>query len=244
MKAKNVVLVMSGKGGVGKTTVAVNLGVGLSQKGKRVGLLDADIHGPNLPGMLGRNDDKIYSTEDKKIVPLQVEPTLFMVSVGFIVDTASSVIWRGPMKHNVLKQFIEDVEWGDLDYLVVDFPPGTGDECISAVQLLGSVTGTVIVATPQKVSVGDSIRSIDFCRQLEVPVAGVIENMSGGIFGGDTLAEVAKEYDVPYLGKVTMDASVTASAEKGEPLVKGDGTQAKEMMDIVNKVQAFCEGDE
>jgi ATP-binding protein involved in chromosome partitioning len=191
-RIKNKILILSGKGGVGKTTIAVNLALSLALSGKRTGILDADIHGPDVPKMLGLDNEKLQSVDDF-ILPIEHESSLKVMSIGFMVPENESVIWRGPMKHNLIKQFIENVDWGDLDYLVIDFPPGTGDEQISTAQLIGKVSGAVIVSTPQKVAILDSVRTIDFCRKMNIPIYGIIENMSGGIFGKGTISKVAEE---------------------------------------------------
>ncbi|MEA2035956.1 MAG: Mrp/NBP35 family ATP-binding protein, partial [Nanoarchaeota archaeon] len=220
-KIRNKLLVMSGKGGVGKTTIAVNLAYALSQKGFKVGLLDVDIHGPNVPKMLNLEDKKLQ-TKDNKIIPIEVNGNLKVMSMAFLLNKKDAAIWRGPMKHNVIRQFIEDVEWGELDYLIIDFPPGTGDECISISQLLKDITGSIIVSTPQQVSLIDVEKSIDFSRNVKIPIIGIIENMSGNIFGGGTVSGFAASQGVDYLGSLNMDKGITESGDKGEPFVKKD----------------------
>ncbi len=226
------ILVMSGKGGVGKTTVAVNLAVLLAEKGYKVGLMDADIHGPNVPEMLGMTESQV-TQKDNKIIPIPVNPDLEMISIAFFTEKSKSVIWRGPMKHNLLRQFIEDVSWSDNDYLIVDLPPGTGDESISIIQLIQS-KGAIIVSTPQKVSMADSVRAIDFCRSMEVPIIGLVENMSGGIFGKGTIEAVAKENDLPFLGTIPLDESIVKESESGKPFIKEE-SYAKEVLDSIAK---------
>jgi ATP-binding protein involved in chromosome partitioning len=224
---RHKVLVLSGKGGVGKSTVAANLAVFLALQGRRVGLLDVDIHGPSIPTLLGLESYAAYA-EDGCLVPAEAAANLKVMSIGFLLqgrDTA--VIWRGPMKIGVIQQFLRDTEWGDLDFLVVDCPPGTGDEPLSVAQSLGDADGAVVVTTPQHVAVSDVRKSIMFCRKVELPVLGVIENMSGfvcphcgqtsDIFtrgGGETMcAEMA----VPFLGRIPLDPAIVTAGDRGEP---------------------------
>ncbi|HNT88330.1 MAG TPA: iron-sulfur cluster carrier protein MrpORP [Candidatus Hydrogenedentes bacterium] len=222
------ILVLSGKGGVGKSTVAVNLAVSLSLAGRRVGLLDVDIHGPSIPKML-RLEGAAVLSEGGAIIPIEVG-AMKVLSLGFFLHSPDdAVIWRGPMKMGVIKQFLKDCEWGDLDYLVIDSPPGTGDEPLSVCQLIENADGAVIVTTPQDVSVADVRRSISFCRSLRLPVLGVIENMSGfvcphcgevtNIFkvgGGERMAD---EMNVPFLGRIPLDSQVGEACDAGAPYV-------------------------
>ncbi len=229
-RIKHKIVVLSGKGGVGKSTVAVNLAVSLGLMGNRVGILDVDIHGPSVPKMLHLEDRKLVS-DGRKLIPAEVGSVKVM-SIGFMLESAdNAVIWRGPMKAGVIKQFVEDVDWGDLDYLVVDCPPGTGDEPLSVIQTLGNADGAVIVTTPQDVALVDVRKSIRFCEQLNLPVLGVIENMSGfvcphcgqtaDIFksGGGEL--MAGEMSVPFLGRVPIDPAIVESSDAGAPFVYG-----------------------
>ena len=222
------ILVMSGKGGVGKSTVAVNLAVSLQRAGQRVGLLDVDIHGPSIPQMLRPADPRILS-EDGALLPLVCEGLLIM-SVGFLLQNSDeAVIWRGPMKMTLIRQFLQDVAWGDLDYLVIDLPPGTGDEPLSVCQLAAPVSGAVIVTTPQQVSTADVRRSIRFCQKLEIPVLGVVENMSGfvcpkcgevtNIFKTGGGERMAAEMQVPFLGRIPLDPRITLACDAGAPFV-------------------------
>jgi ATP-binding protein involved in chromosome partitioning len=225
---RHKIVVLSGKGGVGKSTVAVNLAVALGMEGKKVGLLDVDIHGPSVPKMLHLEGTKLESSEDK-IFPADFGG-LKVMSIGFLLpDEADAVIWRGPAKAGAIRQFISDVEWGDLDYLVIDCPPGTGDEPLTVVQTLGKIDGAVVVTTPQDLAIADVRKSITFCGQLNLPVLGVIENMSGfvcphcgetvDIFksgGGEIMAKAMR---VPFLGRIPMDATVMAAADDGTPHV-------------------------
>lgn len=221
---KNVVAVASGKGGVGKSTVAVNLAVALARTGAAVGIMDADIYGPNLPTMMGVKEPP--TMDGDKIVP----PTSFgvkVISIGFFVPADQPLIWRGPMLHNAIRQFVEDVEWGELDYLVVDLPPGTGDVQLSLTQHL-PLSGGVIVTLPQAVSVEDARRGLYMFEKLNVPVLGVIENMSYleapdgtriDVFGTGGGEGLSTEANVPFLGEIPMDPRVRVGGDKGEPVV-------------------------
>ena len=226
---KNVVAVASGKGGVGKSTVAVNLAAGLADRGARVGLFDADIYGPNVPRMVDA-DDHPQATESETIVP----PEKFgmkLMSMAFMVGEDDPVIWRGPMVHKVLTQLIEDVEWGHLDYLVVDLPPGTGDTQLTLLQTL-PLTGSVVVTTPEDVAVDDARKGLRMFGRHDTTVLGVVENMStfvcpdcGGthdIFGAGGGADFADANDLPFLGSIPLDPSVRAGGDTGEPVVLDD----------------------
>src|SRR4030043_573963 len=176
---KHRIMVMSGKGGVGKSTISTNLAVALSLDGFNVGLLDADIHGPNIPKMLGI-ESKHVEGSDKGMIPVEVFPNLKVISMAFFIgDRDNPVVWRCPMKHNAISQFLGEVEWGHLDFLVVDLPPGTGDEPLSVAHLIKNVDGAVIVTTPQDVALLDSRKAVTFSRMLSIPVIGIVENMSG-----------------------------------------------------------------
>lgn len=227
-RIRHKILVMSGKGGVGKSTVAANLAISLSLSGKRVGLLDVDIHGPSIPKMLHLDTANVHM-QDGAIQPVQ-HAGLKVMSVGFLLkDRDDAVIWRGPMKASVIKQLLTDVDWGDLDYLIIDSPPGTGDEPLSVVQLAEPVDGAVVVTTPQDVATADVRKSIKFCKQLHLPVLGVVENMSGfvcpkcgevtDIFktGGGEL--MAAEMKVPFLGRIPIDPAVGQACDAGTPFV-------------------------
>ena len=226
---KHKFLVLSGKGGVGKSSIAVNLAVWLSMQGKHVGLLDIDIHGPSVPKLLNLEHMNVQTVAEK-IIPVDYSDTLKVMSVGFLLRSkADALIWRGPMKHNIIKQFVTDVFWGGLDYLVVDCPPGTGDEPLSIAQLLGRTDGAVIVTTPQQLAVVDVKKCITFCRQLNLPVLGVIENMSGlvcphcnqhiEVFTGNGGEEMARDFKVPLLGKVPIDPTLAHACDIGKPFV-------------------------
>ena len=237
--AQKTILVMSGKGGVGKTTTAVNLAYTMAETKAKVGILDVDVHGPNVPKMLGLDMEKLEVKNDK-MQPVRIANGLKVMSMAFLLDLESdSVIWRGPMKHNVIKQFLEEVEWGELDYLVVDFPPGTGDECISAAQLASKPMGVVIVSTPQQVALLDAKKSIDFARKFDLPVIGMIENMSGGVFGADTTQLVAKQFDVPYLGAIALDQKIVEAGDSGVPFISSQSANAGSFDKIAVQIKSF-----
>ncbi len=222
---KNIIAVASGKGGVGKTTVAANLAVALGQMGARVGILDADIYGPNVPIAMGVYD--MPAVENEKMVPAEAHGIQVM-SIGFLVPDGEALEWRGPMLHKVIEQLLTDVAWGNpaaadpagrnLDYLVVDLPPGTGDAQMSLAQLV-PVTGSVIVTTPQALSLADATRGITAFNRLEVPILGIIENMAGEVFGSGGGEAAAARLGVPFLGRVSLAPIVRESGDRGEPVV-------------------------
>ncbi len=228
-KIKHPLIVMSGKGGVGKTTVSVNLAYALSLRGYNVGLLDVDLHGPNIAKMLGV-EDRFVVGSDAGIEPVAVTDHLKVVSMALTGHAKDQpMIWRGPMKASIIKQFLKDVHWGELDYLVIDAPPGTGDEPLSICQLVTNLQGVVIVTTPQEVAILDARKSILFAKEMKVPVIGVIENMSGfvcphcrarvDIFkkGGGEVA--AQELGVPFLGQIPLDGQLVELGDQGKPFV-------------------------
>jgi ATP-binding protein involved in chromosome partitioning len=221
---RNAIAVASGKGGVGKSTVAANLAVILAQSGARVGLLDADIYGPNIPTMMGV--DRLPPVKSEKITPAEAYGVKIM-SIGFLVKPDQPLIWRGPMLHSAIRQFLSDVDWGELDYLVIDLPPGTGDAALSLAQSL-PLSGGLIVTLPQQVSLDDARRGLEMFRQLEVPVFGVIENMSYlelpdgtrmDIFGTGGGQRLAVESGVPFIGAIPMDPAVRQGGDAGMPVV-------------------------
>jgi len=215
LPVRNAIAVASGKGGVGKSTVSVNLAVALAQSGARVGLMDADIYGPNIPTMMGVRE--IPGTKDNKLIPAEAYGVKLM-SMGFLVKPGQPLIWRGPMLNSAIRQFLADVEWGELDYLIIDLPPGTGDASLSLAQTL-PLSGVVIVTIPQAVSLEDASRGLSMFQTLEVPILGVIENMRGEFFGsggGEDLARIAK---VPFLGAIPMESTVRVGGDTGEPVV-------------------------
>jgi ATP-binding protein involved in chromosome partitioning len=236
---KNVVLVMSGKGGVGKSSVACNLAMALSRSGWRVGLLDADIYGPSIPTMLGVTGRPV-SVDGKTIEPL-ARFGIKLMSIGFLLeDPKAAVIWRGPMLHGALQQFMKDVTWGELDFLVMDLPPGTGDVALTLSQKV-KVTGAVMVTTPQGVATDDVFKSVSMCKKVNIPVLGVVEG------GGQAVADFA---EAPLIGQVPLDPSVREWADKGTPVVQAapQSEASKAFVAIAERVVALCdaahEGDD
>ncbi|MFA5261200.1 MAG: Mrp/NBP35 family ATP-binding protein [Candidatus Omnitrophota bacterium] len=249
-KIKHKLIVMSGKGGVGKTSVAVNLSYALASFGRAVGLLDVDLHGPNIAKMLGIEQASLYTT-DLGIEPVEVTSHLKAVSLALTgMDRDQPVIWRGPMKASAIRQFLSDVNWGVLDYLVIDSPPGTGDEPLSVCQLIPRITGAVIVTTPQEVAVLDARKSVLFAQELNIPVIGVIENMSGficprcgheiDIFKKGGGQKAAEELNVPFLGRIPFYSELVDLADSGQPFVsfKRESEAAKAFVEIINKIEA------
>ncbi|MGE5221137.1 MAG: Mrp/NBP35 family ATP-binding protein [Omnitrophica WOR_2 bacterium] len=243
---RNAIAVASGKGGVGKSTIAVNLAVVLAQSGARVGLLDADIYGPNIPIMMGVNGNK-PEIKNEKLIPLESHGVKIM-SIGLLLPPNQPLIWRGPMLHSAIRQFLSDVEWGELDYLVVDLPPGTGDAALSLAQSL-PLSGGLIVTLPQQVSLDDARRGLEMFRQLNVPVFGVVENMSYlelpdgtkmDIFGTGGGERLAKEAEVPFIGKVPLDPAVRAGGDNGQPVVISapDTAVAKALRKVAEDIAA------
>jgi ATP-binding protein involved in chromosome partitioning len=239
---KNIIVVASGKGGVGKSTVAVNLALGLARKGAAVGLLDADIHGPSIPIMLGIRDErpKMMDVEGKgKIVPIE-RFGIKAMSIGLLIDEKQAVIWRGPQASSALRQFISDVAWGDLDYLIVDLPPGTGDVQLTMVQTV-PVTGAVIVSTPQAVAAADARKAIIMFRQpqINVPVLGIVENMAYFtpdelpenkyyIFGKGGARKIAEQFEIPFLGEVPLVQHIREGGDTGLPALMSDETVSRD----------------
>ncbi len=228
--AKHTIAVASGKGGVGKTTVAVNLAVSIARTGLRVGLLDADIYGPNVPIMMGMHEK--LGTRNNKIAPLR-RYDVDMVSVGFISQGDAAIIWRGPLVGRMIQQFLSDVDWGELDYLIVDMPPGTGDAQLTLTQSV-ALTGSVVVCTPQEVALSDAKKGINMFKKVEVPVLGVVENMSYfiapdtgkqyDIFGQGGGEKMAKKMGVPFLGAIPLEPATRKSGDDGVPIVIADET--------------------
>jgi Mrp family chromosome partitioning ATPase len=242
------IAVMSGKGGVGKSTISVNLAWALAMQDLQVGIMDADIHGPNLPTMLGVTGQRFTGSEDE-IEPVEVLANLRVASVGNIgYDRDAALIWRGPMKLGLIKQFLADVVWGDLDFLVIDTPPGTGDEALTIGQEIKSMTGIVIVTTPQEVALLDSRKSVDFANKLKIPVIGIVENMADGesvkVFGSGGGERAASELGVPFLGRVALDPRMVTSGDGGRPYLGdyADEEAGLQLKAIVDRIVTYCRG--
>jgi ATP-binding protein involved in chromosome partitioning len=248
-KIKHKLIVLSGKGGVGKSTVSANLALALSEKGYDVGLLDGDLHGPSIPKMLGVEDSRPEPTEIG-FNPISLSPHLKVMSIGFLLqDKDSPVIWRGPLKMGAIKQFIGDCDWGELDYLIIDLPPGTGDEPLSIAQIIPHSDGAIIVTTPQDVALVSVRKSINFVKNMNMPVIGIIENMSGfkcphcgksiEIFKTGGGLKASKDFNVPFLGKVPLDSQIVETGDSGEPfVVKNNGSEAAiSFVEIVGNIE-------
>ncbi|SES78978.1 ATP-binding protein involved in chromosome partitioning [Methanococcoides vulcani] len=248
---KKKIMVMSGKGGVGKSTVSANLAATLADRGYKVGLLDSDIHGPTIPTMFGVKGQR-PTVGEKGIIPVKVNDNLKVMSVGLLLDSDDSpVIWRGPAKMGAIKQFLEEVDWGVLDYLIIDLPPGTGDEPLSIAQLIGNLDGTVVVTTPQDVALTSVRKSLNFAKMLEVPVIGMVENMSGivcphcnemiHVFGSGGVSRAAEDFGVEVLGTLPIETEVAATSDSGKVHedIKGDSEWYKTFNKIVDAVEEF-----
>ncbi|MGB9730569.1 MULTISPECIES: P-loop NTPase [Calditerrivibrio] len=246
-------MVMSGKGGVGKSTVTVNLASALVQLGYKVGIIDADIHGPNIPKMLGITEKGARSGLNG-IIPFEPLPNLYVMSIGVLLrDDDDAVIWRAPLKHSVIQQFLTDVDWGSLDFLLFDLPPGTGDEPLSVSHILKDVDGSIIVTTPQEVALLDSRKSVNFSKKMNIPVFGIVENMSGfvcpkcgeriDIFKTGGGEKAARELGVPFLGKIPLDPDVVVNGDMGKPYVfqKPQSEVTKAFLEIAKTVVKIVE---
>jgi len=249
---RNTIAVASGKGGVGKSTVAANLALALQKSGSQVGILDADIYGPSIPTLFGLKEKQpAMDPEKRKIVPLE-KFGLKIMSIGFLIRETDSVVWRGPMIHKMLQQFIEDVDWGDLDTLIIDLPPGTGDAQLSLSQLI-PMSGAVVVTTPQDMALADVIRGVAMFKKVGVPILGVIENMSyfscphcdkrTEIFSHGGGKRMAEELKVPFLGELTLDPMTREGSDTGSPVVVQvpDSFQAKCFKEIAEKMKGELE---
>jgi len=241
---KNVIAVAAGKGGVGKSTVAVNLALALARYGAKVGLLDADVFGPSIPTMLGAPETPPSASKDSKIIPA-IHYGLKVISVGFFVDKGEAVVWRGPMVHRLLQQFLADVEWGDLDYLVCDLPPGTGDVQLSLSQLI-PISGAVMVTTPQEVSIVDVVKGIAMFEKVEIPILGIVENMSyykcpacghtDEIFSHGGGKRLAQEVGTEFFGEIPLDTRIRFGGDAGVPIISAspDSENALRFMNIAS----------
>jgi len=239
LNVHNVIAVGSGKGGVGKSTVAAALACGLKSLGCRVGLMDADVYGPSIPHMLGAKGQpaakELQGPDGQKVVriePIDVDG-LKLMSMGFFMEDGQSVVWRGPMLHKALTQFLKDTDWGELDYLVIDLPPGTGDVSLTLSQLIG-LAGAVIVCTPQQVALLDAIKAVDMYQKVNVPILGFVENMTGEIFGRGGAHKVADELKVPFLGEVPIQACIREYCDSGQIMkLLEEGSPARESLQAV-----------
>ncbi len=249
-------IVISGKGGVGKSTVAVNLAYGLAMKGNKVGILDVDIHGPNIAKMLGIEGKRLV-TSDLGIEPMEVLPNLKAVSIALLFENKDQpTIWRGPLKMMVIKQFLADVNWGVLDYLIVDSPPGTGDEPLSVCQLIPEISGAIVVTTPQDVAILDSRKSVVFAKELKVFVVGIIENMSGlicphcgkkiDLFGAGGGEEAARDLKVPFLGRIPIEPEMVKHGDNGQPFIhfKKQNQTANILDEIITRIITHMQDNE
>jgi len=228
-KIKHKILVLSNKGGVGKSSIAINLACSLSEKGFKVGILDADLHGPSVAKMLGFEGKRLQGSPEG-IIPMSVSSNLTAVSMASLIENSDApLIWRGPLKMMALKQFLGEVKWGNLDFLIIDSPPGTGDEPLSICQLIPELEGGVIVTTPQKVALLDSRKCINFLKNLKIPILGIIENMSGlkcphcgnniDLFKSGGGEKAAREFKIPFLGKIPIDLNMVDSTDEGKPYI-------------------------
>lgn len=250
---KHKIVVMSGKGGVGKSTVAANLAIALAEKGKKVGLLDLDLTGPNIPKMLGVEDARLMGTEEG-ILPVKVLENLHVISSAYMLPHKDmAIIWRGPMKIGAIQQLLTEIYWGKLDYLVIDLPPGTSDEPLSVAQGIPESDGAVIVTTPQEVSLLDIYKSINFAEKLKMPIIGIVENMSGfvcphcnersDIFKSGGGKNAAERYHIPFLGSIPIDPKIVEDADSGKPFVtqEKDSEAAKAFFKIVDEIEGIVE---
>ena len=250
-RIRHKLVVMSGKGGVGKSTVAANLAMSLAGAGKRVGLMDIDIHGPNIPKMLGIDDKRIIASANG-IEPIMAHENLKVMSMALLLDSKDrAVIWRGPMKTGLIRQFLSDVNWGELDYLIMDLPPGTGDEPLSIAQNIPTGSHAVIVTTPQEVSILDVGKSLDFARQLNMKIVGIIENMSGfacphcgeniDLFGKGGGEILAVREGVPFLGSIPLDPAIAISGDSGSGFMaqQVDSVGGKAFLEVVTNIRGF-----
>jgi len=253
-RIKNSIVVISGKGGVGKSTVTVNLAYGLALQGKKVGILDVDIHGPSMGKMLGI-EGKPLEMDNGIPKPVRVHENIYAVTIASMLPNVDDpIIWRGPLKIGAIKQFMQDIEWPELDYLIVDSPPGTGDEPLSVIQTLKKVTGSVIVSTPQDVAFLDARKTLTFSQKMNVPVLGIVENMAGfvcpncgekiNIFEGTGAKKASEDFNVDILGSLPIDPNIGKSSDKGRPYIYDFNKMpaAKEMRSIVSNILQKIEG--
>lgn len=249
-KIKHKIAVMSGKGGVGKSTVAVNLAAAFAKKGYKTGIMDSDVHGPNVPKMFGV-EGKSLKFDKNGIIPIETEEGIKIMSVGFFLSSQDTpVIWRGPAKTGVIRQFLAEVTWDDLDILIIDNPPGTGDVPLTILQTITSLDGVVLVTTPQSVVQEDVEKSVNLVKNLNIPIIGIIENMSGFIcphceneiliFGKDGGAKIAKEMGIPFLGRLPLDVKTSVASDIGTPIVikEPESEISVKISEIVDKIES------
>ena len=252
-KIGNIITVLSGKGGVGKSTVSVNLAHALAVAGQRVGIMDVDIHGPNIPKMLGIAD-RCFSGAEGAVEPVKISANFHAASIGLVgYDPAEALIWRGPMKIALIRQFLGDVAWGELDYLIIDTPPGTGDEALTSAQLIPQMKGVVIVTSPQELAILDSRKSMTFANRLNIPILGIIENMSGytcpncgtvsNVFSKGGGEQVAATAGLPFLGAVPIDPGIVVASDSGVPFLERFPEQpaAQAFRQIISKIGSQIE---
>lgn len=253
-RIKRKIMIMSGKGGVGKSTVAANLAAGLALRGHRVGLLDADIHGPTIPTIFGLESQRPDISEEG-ILPVQVLPNLLLMSVGFLLENKDSpIIWRGPAKMGAIKQFLEEVNWGELDFLIIDLPPGTGDEPLSIAQLIPNCDGSVVVTTPQDVALISVRKSIKFSEKLKVPIIGLVDNMHGlicphcdkpiEVFGTGAVEKASKDFNVPILARLPIEPKLAEMEDKGtivQGLLEHNTVWQENFENVVTAVEKILE---
>ncbi|MFZ2497739.1 P-loop NTPase [Methanosarcina sp.] len=253
-RIKRKIMIMSGKGGVGKSTVAANLAIGLALRGYRVGLLDCDIHGPTIPTIFGLESER-PNVNEEGIIPIQVLPNLSVMSIGFLLENKDSpVIWRGPAKMGAIKQFLEEVSWGELDFLLIDLPPGTGDEPLSVAQLIPNCDGSVLVTTPQDVALISVRKSIKFSEKLKVPIIGLVDNMHGlicphcdktiEVFGTGGVEKASKDFNIPILARLPIEPKIAEMEDKGtivQGLLEHSTEWQKNFDGVVDAVEKILE---
>jgi ATP-binding protein involved in chromosome partitioning len=248
-RIKNKIIILSGKGGVGKSTVSINLAYALVLEGKKVGIMDVDIHGPSIAKMAGIEGQGLSVSSNERPKPVEAVKNLYILSIASMLKSPDDpVVWRGPMKMNIIKQFLSDIDWPELDFLIVDCPPGTGDEPLSIIQLLKEVTGCIIVSTPQDIAFLDARKTINFSKMLKVPVLGLIENMAGficpkcgekiDIFKSGSADKCINDFNIDLLGKIPIDTDIVESGDTGKAYVyhKGEKQGAKIYKEITEKI--------
>ncbi|MBC8313437.1 MAG: Mrp/NBP35 family ATP-binding protein [Candidatus Cloacimonetes bacterium] len=248
-KIKHKLIILSGKGGVGKSTIAVNLAFGLSKIGKKVGVLDVDIHGPSIAKLLGIEGRVITKSKNDRPGPIRVNDNLFAMTIASLLKNPDDpIIWRGPLKMGVIKQFLSDIQWPVLDYLIIDCPPGTGDEPLSAVQIIGKLDGSIIVSTPQDLALLDVRKTINFSVKMNVPILGIIQNMSAfkcphcgkeiDVFSGSGISKAVKDFGIEVLGKIPIDKKIAESGDAGLGFIHNyeNLESSKEMLKIIDKI--------